>query len=1084
VIYWSNTCIKKLSLKNLEEDFMKRGVFVIFFILVFAYPVFSQEKKEEIEKKFAELVEQNKFEEAVPLGEKLQEIYKKEYGENDTNYARLLGDLGQNYQELNKIDKAEALLKQSLEIYEKTLGQDHPYYAEALNSLGQLYDIQKKYGLAEPLYRKSLAIREKAFGRMNINVAMSLNNLAGLSSSMGNYAAAESFYRQSLEIKEKILGSDDLYLASGFNNFAALYDNEGKYAESEELYKKSLAIREKKQGKDHPDIANVLNNIGVLYFKQAKNNEAEQLFNKALKIYEKTYGNEHRQVISVITNLASIYIEQGRYIDAVSMAKKSIAIVEKMFGHDDPEVAFPLSSLARVCELQGNYEESEEIYKRILNIKEKTYGKSHPATAVTLNNLGLLYTKIERYDKADSLLTRSLNIYEKTFGSEHTGVALALDNLTNIYIRQNRFSEADSFSHRSIAIRQKIQGLTHPELGTPYMNLGGLNERQNKLEESARYYEKALNILENSRGPNHPEIVRPLINLARINKIRQKYAEAEPIFKRINNIQLEQIDRYFPGMSENGKEQFYSTLKNNFELFTDFAIRRMDKNPEIINELLNLQLSIKALILNSTNKVKRRILNGNDEELKNKYKQWIYLKEYINRTSSLTKDRLQRRNINPDSLEKAANEIEKELNARSEIFAKEFDKKRVTWRELQSKLKDNEAALEIIRYRLHDREFTDSVLYAVIILTKKMKDHPEIVLLNDGKNMEGSYLQAYLGMLQLEDKISYKRYFSRIETALPGNISKIYLSPDGVYNRINLLTLRKPDGKYLIEKYDIRLVGNLKDIVEPSFGANMKSNEKNTAELFGFPNYKLNESNFSVDTTAGRKERDTPFQRLNDLQRFALVDLPGTKMEVMEIQDLFLKKKWEINAHLGDDALEEKIKDLINPKVLHLATHGFFLEDAINDKSNSPNLSTRSFYDNPLLRSGLLFAGAQLTIEGKRSENPESDNGILTAYEAMNLNLDNTDLVVLSACQTGLGAIRNGEGVYGLQRAFYIAGAKSIIMSLWSVSDDATQELMTSFYSKWLSTGDKRTAFRDAQMKMKSKYKFPFFWGTFVMIGE
>jgi CHAT domain-containing protein/Tfp pilus assembly protein PilF len=1063
---------------------MKGIVFIILFILVFIYPAVSQEKTEDLEKKFTELFQQNKFEEAIPIGEKLREIYKNKYGENDTNYAGILTDIAQIYQEANKYDKADSLMQKTIEIYEKIFGPEHPKYADAVNNLGELYDIQRKYALAEPLYRKSLAIHEKAFGLVNIRVASSFNNLAVLCSSMGRYQEAESFYKQSMEIKEKVLGPEDLYLANGWNNFASLFDNEGKYAEAEELYRKALKINEKKQGKTHPDVANILSNIGVVYHKQAKDIEAEQLFIKALKIFEDTYGNNHWKVTNVMNNLAAVYLVEGKYHEAEVLARKVLAILEKNNGPENPEVAFPLNSLARVYELQGNYTETEKIYKRVLRINEKTYTENHPEVATTLHNISALYFLTKRYAEADSVARKSLAIYEKVLGPEHPLLVSTLDNLANIFMVQKKFGEAETLCNRAISIGLKSFGQDHPWIGMSYLNLGKIYEKMNKYEESSRFYEKSLNIYEKSRGEYHPDMVKPLINLARVYVFLEKFTESEILFRKANMNQLAQIDRYFPGMSENEKEKFYSVLKNNFELFTDFAIRRMNKNPEIINDLLNLQLSTKALILNSTNKVRKRILNGNDEELKNKYKKWIYLKEFINRSSSLTQDRLQRRNINLDSLEKTANEIEKELSEKSEIFAKEFDKKRTTWKELQSKLKDNEAALEIIRYRLHEREFTDSVLYAVIILTKKMKNHPEIVILNDGKNMEGSYLQAYLGMLQLEDRASYNHYFSKIENALPANISKIYLSPDGVYNRINLLTLKKPNGKYLIEKFDIRTVGNLKDIIQPSFGSKMKSSIDNTAELFGYPNYNLNESYRVKDTMISGKERDTPFQRMNDLQRFALVDLPGTKVEVMEIQNLFLKRKWGINAHLGDDALEEKIKSLVNPKVLHLATHGFFLEDAGYDKINSPIPVSESFYDNPLLRSGLLFAGAKLTIDGERPENLESDNGILTAYEAMNLNLDNTDLVVLSACQTGLGAIRNGEGVYGLQRSFYIAGAKTIIMSLWSVRDDATQELMTDFYSKWLSTGDKHTAFREAQMKMKAKYKFPFFWGAFVMIGE
>ena len=201
---------------------------------------------------------------------------------------------------------------------------------------------------------------------------------------------------------------------------------------------------------------------------------------------------------------------------------------------------------------------------------------------------------------------------------------------------------------------------------------------------------------------------------------------------------------------------------------------------------------------------------------------------------------------------------------------------------------------------------------------------------------------------------------------------------------------------------------------------------------------------------------------------------------------LLKKNKWKVNIYLWQDAIEEKIKKLKDPKVLHIATHGFFLDYSDIDIFNGikSGMEPDKFNQNPLLRSGLLLAGANKTLKSRKAENIDIDNGILTAYEVMNLNLDKTDLVVLSACQTGQGIIKNGEGVYGLQRSFQVAGAKNIIISLWNVSDDATRELMISFYSKWLKYNNKRKAFMEAKQELKKRYKFPFYWAAFVMIGE
>ncbi len=307
----------------------------------------------------------------------------------------------------------------------------------------------------------------------------------------------------------------------------------------------------------------------------------------------------------------------------------------------------------------------------------------------------------------------------------------------------------------------------------------------------------------------------------------------------------------------------------------------------------------------------------------------------------------------------------------------------------------------------------------------------------------------------------YDYYWKNIAELTTSADKKLYTSIDGIYNQVNINTIELPSGRHILDAKDVRFVTNTKDIL--SFNKSKKS--ANTAFLLGYPDYKL----------------DLP----DNLAK--LSPLPGTEKEVKTIHTLLQQNAYNVNMVLAKNASEENLKKVKSPYILHIATHGYFLENTVENAEDTRafGIEPMKAYENPLLRSGLLLAGADRAInEMNTKENKDTDDGILNAFEAMILNLDNTDLVILSACQTGLGEIKNGEGVYGLQRSFQVAGASSVITSLWEVSDKGTQDLMSAFYKYWLQSGNKHDAFRKAQLEIKTKYKYPFYWGAFVLVGE
>lgn len=314
----------------------------------------------------------------------------------------------------------------------------------------------------------------------------------------------------------------------------------------------------------------------------------------------------------------------------------------------------------------------------------------------------------------------------------------------------------------------------------------------------------------------------------------------------------------------------------------------------------------------------------------------------------------------------------------------------------------------------------------------------------------------------IRDSLSYERYWQDIDAALEG-IDHVYFSPDGVYHKVNPATLFDMDEQvYVIEKYGMTLLTNPIDLAHRQAPAPGLM----TASLYGNPDYTFVPDGFEQETSRG-----------NSIEYTSLSPLPGTKVEVQNITDVLVENGWEVSSWTGHQATEAQLKSEDSPRLLHIATHGFFLPEMNVSADMVFGIRSDRSWANPLLRSGLMLASATANIISQ-----QLDDGIFTAFEAASMDLTQTELVVLSACETGLGEVRDEQGVYGLQRAFLMAGADNLMMSLWQVADQPTQKLMSEFYAAWASGTPMADAFRDAQLELMKTHPEPIYWGAFVHV--
>lgn len=486
------------------------------------------------------------------------------------------------------------------------------------------------------------------------------------------------------------------------------------------------------------------------------------------------------------------------------------------------------------------------------------------------------------------------------------------------------------------------------------------------------------------------------------------------------------------------------------------------------------------------------ILQSKDTTSLNTYRQWVASKEYLAKLYQLPKTILKQRKLDLNKLEQQSNELEKKLAKKFQGFANQLLLKPTTLQQIQQRLQPDELAIEVIR--AINTEKINKTSYGVILISGDKTKKPKFIQLKNSALLDTRFLKYYrqTAKFKRKDRFSYAQFWQPIQEAIaqlmPQLPKTIYFAADGCYNQINIQTLQNPKTKqYLLDQYQIYFVSGLKEIPMLKKRFQTTFTTKNKAVLLGRPLYKVSEK--SAPTKISKQRGDKNFgsdQNQRQLSNVTFSDLPGTEKEVEEINQILQNNGWQTTKLIGEKAREKSIKQIVNPDILHIATHGFFITTPRMKQFGQLSYNSDIEYHGPMLRSGLILTGASNPNNVFTAEETDAnaEDGILTAYEVTNLRLEKTKLVVLSACETGLGDFRVGEGIYGLQRALKIAGAQNLVMSLWKVDDQATQELMVNFYRNITKTDDLRQAFRAAQQQLKKTYPHPHFWGAFVLLGR
>jgi CHAT domain-containing protein/Tfp pilus assembly protein PilF len=1007
------------------------------------------------------------FDSAYALASNLLERAEMEFGSSDTLVARVLDVLAKCCEERAEYVKAESFRRRALSIRTDRLSTDHDDISGTLNSLAVTLLKQGKFAEGDSLLKRALEIRQNMLGPDHPDVAMILTNRAGLCYYLGDYREAEDLYKRSLTINEKAFGTDHIGVARLLNNLATVIKNRGRYFEAEDLYIRSLAIKEKLLGADNPETAKNASNLANVYVFLGMYSKAEPLYKRALSVIERVYGSEHPSSATIRLNLMNLYLKLDKLDEAEPLGRQALRHMENRFGREHPSVGTAVHNLAIVCMRVGRRSEADSLFRRALAIRKEALGEIHPDVARTLFSLASLLSKESRLDEADSLYNQVLKIWQEILGPEHPAPASCLHNLARLKIRQGRYDEADSL-----------------------LNL-------------------AQRIWEAMYGSDHHLVAKALETKSTLLRLEDRYADALDAAMRACTIRRDNFIENSITLSERDALTYAGYLRNSVDNYLSCLMDAGLDDPNSAKSAADIVLACKGQVFDGMFEARKIAALTTDSTSRALTQQIRYVKADVSelyvQAASYESEALR---LKMDSLNRIADDLEAQLLTRSAAF-RERQQTEIGVDRIGSLLPDRSALIEYVKYNYRLPESDTSVAhYMAIVVDTDMNP----VALNLGRassidTLISEYRQHMLRLSKLRhmplqrDKESYATIARELYRHLVHPVEDyttdkrmVFISPDGGLNLISFSGLIHDNGDYLIERFSIHYLATGRELIR------LKDNAIEGSGLLA-----IGDPDYDADVFARQHLLNSPAYVSTEGKAYAsrnlrsgcgyfsdnkLARLPGTRREVEQIA-----VNWQANStepfavYLGAEASEDVLKTHASGKrCIHLATHGYYVTGQCESGSDADANEGSEPYagENPLLQSGLFFAGAN--HYGNGADGAGIDDGVLTAYEVSEMNLHGADMVVLSACESGLGRVQEGEGVYGLRRAFQMAGARTVVSALWPVPDQSAAAIMAELYSSTTETvveKIRRTELdRIADLRKNGLADHPYSWAAFIALGD
>ena len=1049
---------------------------------------------EEIEK-LKKLLIENKYEEANIVAISLLKWHQTNLGEKHTNTLEIIEKIGELYLLHNQPKNAEVYLLKSLEIKKNSLLTKDITYAETLAGLGQANaEIGKD--------KKALAYLEEAYSVLVTNDKLNnelsfiiLDKIGEIYTSDGFFSSAEKAYKQNYALQNKIRGADNPLTTL---SILALYIFHIEAGDQEQA-NKYFEIIESNPRIDFESIENFADKLfhgeeyklcsyilqviaqwkrkylstedlrtGITYYKLSQALVAQELYEQAkesigiaLPIFEKTLVSDRRSFLAVIVNLSgAIEHKLGNHQEARQHFEKALEIRIKTLGPKHPSTADSLNNLATAFENAKLYEEAEPLFKQALGIFQELLGKTHEKTGSASANLARIYQALGRDKQALDLMHKALDIRRATKPDKDQSDAVIMHNIASIYEDLNDPVNAKYFYEQALKINKKELGEDHLDTIRVMNSLGNLYRQ---LRDYGRAEELLLDAVGKSRvklSASHPLSIALASNLYGLYKNKGDENKALDYLEKTIFNEINQLHNQLPLMSRTERQTYLNRAGSSFKYAYAHANNNKRGGTLALLARLNRQgmtaeIEKTQAALYNTSGIERRKI---DE-----------LRDIMNSLSFLSLETHKR-----EELEARMQKIERQ------IYASLTDLKSslVKINEVSTAMPSDSLLVEYQKYRPfnHKNLIGEHKWGDFRYMAMALKPDGSILITDLGdarvidRAIDNAIKSIELGLGDSTKLLSKVRrlVFDPLQYHTSGH-KTLFISPDGELNRLPFAALPSRSGKerLLSDEINLRLVTTGRELI--------KLQKPLTKELKGVlvladPQY--DKSNNKIDEanayTSQRNGQDATLRSIEMSNRMEWKRLPATKKEGQAIHSLIGGK-----LLTGAAATPNAVKLHISPKILHLATHAFYL----------PNQAKKySGQETPLLRSGIALAGANT------NQASNTDDGYLTALEMSQLNLEGTSLVVISACDSGLGDIQWGEGVYGLQRAIAVAGARSSLLSLWKVDDDATAAFMTSFYTRLKAGMGRGDALSATQKEFRSHsnedWREPYVWAAFQLSGD